>query len=69
MAPAVKPDGPDEPSLPTAPSETTEPTAPSGVPSGDGGPKGLQWWHIALMAVAGLALAAGAVAVIVKKKR
>ena len=69
MARAVKPDGPDEPSLPTAPSETTEPTAPSGVPSGDGGPKGLQWWHIALMAVAGLALAAGAVAVIVKKKR
>lgn len=90
MAPAVKPNEPDEPSLPTepsepdepslptepsgnteptAPSETTEPTAPSGAPSGDGGPKGLQWWHIALMAVAGLALAAGAVAVIVKKKR
>jgi hypothetical protein len=69
MAPAVKPDEPDEPSLPTAPSGNTEPTAPSGAPSGDGGPKGLQWWHIALMAVAGLALAAGAVAVIVKKKR
>ena len=84
MAPAVKPDEPDEPdepslptepsrpdepSLPTEPSGNTEPTAPSGAPSGDGGPKGMQWWHIALMAVAGLALAVGAVAVIVKKKR
>ena len=66
------PDEPDEPSLPTEPSRPDEPslpTEPSGAPSGDGGPEGMQWWHIALMAVAGLALAAGAVAVIVKKKK